>query len=148
MARSSRNGPPKGHRLYPQQDIDLINWVLELLDKGIPISQVKRRLEGAERTAHGAAEPSPWEQYQQRMVDAVARSAIATPSCGRAPSPSAATLPTRCGSWRSGREPAATEAPVMSLSTLWLRRDPRRADQEALTAARDTLNSRAGDQES
>ena len=31
---------PKGHRLYTQNDIDLIQQVLELLDKGISIGQV------------------------------------------------------------------------------------------------------------
>ena len=32
---------PKGHRLYTQNDIDLIQQVLELLEKGISIGQVK-----------------------------------------------------------------------------------------------------------
>lgn len=64
---------PKGHRLYTQHDIDLINQVLELLDKGIPISQVKRRLESTERPAEGGEALSPWDQYQQRMLNAIVR---------------------------------------------------------------------------
>ncbi|KAA3627879.1 MAG: MerR family transcriptional regulator [Proteobacteria bacterium] len=64
---------PKGHRLYTQQDIDLINQVLELLDKGLPISQVKRRLQSPTSVVKTSGDPSPWEQFQQRMLNAVVR---------------------------------------------------------------------------
>ena len=64
---------PKGHRLYSQGDINLINQVLELLDKGIPISQVKRRLDSTERDHETNSEPGPGGQYEQRMLNAVVR---------------------------------------------------------------------------
>ncbi len=63
----------KGHRLYTQQDIDRINSILQLLDRGIPISQVKHRLTGNARTGAAAQEAGPWEQFQQRMLNAVVR---------------------------------------------------------------------------
>jgi len=60
----------KGHRIYTQYNIDLINHIVELLSKGIAIGQVK---------AHLQQEPQPsqenelWTQYQQRMVNAIVR---------------------------------------------------------------------------
>ena len=32
---------PKGHRVYDQSDINLINQILNWLDKGVPIRKVK-----------------------------------------------------------------------------------------------------------
>jgi DNA-binding transcriptional MerR regulator len=68
---------PKGHRLYAQGDIDLINRVLELLRTGIPISQVKRRLEqpGPAQSEGQGSEPrhDPWNAYRTRMLAAIAR---------------------------------------------------------------------------
>lgn len=63
----------KGHRLYTQQDIDRINRILQLLDKGIPISQVKHRLASPQGTGAATQEPGPWERFQQRMLNAVVR---------------------------------------------------------------------------
>lgn len=60
----------KGHRLYTQNDIDLINRVVELLNKGISISQVKPYLEN--QTPDTPAQ-SPWLNYQQRMLNAIVR---------------------------------------------------------------------------
>jgi len=60
----------KGHRLYSQQHIDLINHVVELLNKGIAISQVKEHLD------HSDAQVAPndlWRDYQQRMINAIVR---------------------------------------------------------------------------
>ena len=64
---------PKGHRLYTQTDIDLIQQVLELLDKGISIGQVKEYLKGktAQPTPKTAADP--WSNYQRRMLNAIVR---------------------------------------------------------------------------
>ncbi|SEO93296.1 transcriptional regulator, MerR family [Aquisalimonas asiatica] len=36
---------PKGHRLYTERDIDRINQILVLLDRGIPISQARQVLD-------------------------------------------------------------------------------------------------------
>lgn len=63
----------KGHRLYTRQDIDLINQILSQLEKGIPISQVKRRLASSGPAAANMSETGPWERYQQRMLNAVIR---------------------------------------------------------------------------
>lgn len=68
---------PKGHRLYTQGDIDRINQVVELLNTGIPISQVKRRLgtgPATERTGTAAEAPQDgWAAYQTRMLAAITR---------------------------------------------------------------------------
>lgn len=60
----------KGHRLYSQADIDRVNRVVELLDKGVGISQMKAHLES--RQPPGASS-GPWGDYQQRMLNAVVR---------------------------------------------------------------------------
>jgi len=63
-----------GHRLYTQAQIDLINRVLVLLDKGIPISQVRAALESTE-APETPREPQagPWQRYRERMVSAIIR---------------------------------------------------------------------------
>ncbi len=60
----------KGHRLYTQGDIDLINRVVEVLNKGIAISQVKPYID--QREPESPAQ-SPWLSYQQRMLNAIVR---------------------------------------------------------------------------
>lgn len=60
----------KGHRLYSQADIDRVNKTVELLNKGIAISQVKAHLESREQNATASG---PWDDYQQRMLNAVVR---------------------------------------------------------------------------
>ena len=64
---------PKGHRLYTQNDIDLIQQVLELLDKGISIGQVKDHLQGIAQEALSSEKPDPWSAYQRRMLNAIVR---------------------------------------------------------------------------
>jgi DNA-binding transcriptional MerR regulator len=65
---------PKGHRLYTRENVELIKQILELLDQGISISQVKPLLEQApaEVAATPAAEPGEaWRSYQQAMLAAI-----------------------------------------------------------------------------
>ena len=65
---------PKGHRLYSRENVELIKQILELLDQGIAISQVKPLLEQtpAEVAAAPAAEPGEvWRGYQQSMLGAI-----------------------------------------------------------------------------
>ena len=65
---------PKGHRLYSRENVDLIKQILELLDQGIAISQVKPLLERtpAEAEAAPATEPGEaWRGYQQTMLGAI-----------------------------------------------------------------------------
>lgn len=64
---------PKGHRLYTQNDIDLIQQVLELLDKGISIGQVKGYLEGKSEQSTSETPDDPWSIYQRRMLNAIVR---------------------------------------------------------------------------
>ena len=65
---------PKGHRLYTEADVELIRHVLELLDQGISISQVKPLLEqpAGEAQARAVADTGEvWRGYQQKMLQAV-----------------------------------------------------------------------------
>jgi DNA-binding transcriptional MerR regulator len=65
---------PKGHRLYTQDDVELIKRVLDLLDQGISISQVKPLLEQvpSEHPAAPSAEAGDvWKNYQHKMLRAV-----------------------------------------------------------------------------
>ena len=64
---------PKGHRLYTQTDIDLIQQVLELLDKGISIGQVKDYLKGKSTKPETKTATDPWTNYQRRMLNAIVR---------------------------------------------------------------------------
>ena len=67
---------PKGHRLYTEHDVELIKQVLELLDQGISISQVKPLLEQSPGQQHGTALAETgdvWKDYQQKMLSAVER---------------------------------------------------------------------------
>lgn len=66
---------PKGHRLYSEDDVELIKQVLDLLDQGISISQVKPLLEhtpGQTATAPAADKGGEaWKRYQQKMLMAI-----------------------------------------------------------------------------
>jgi len=63
---------PSGHRLYRQEDIDRIQRVVGLLDKGLPISQASRAL--SEPGAKGrSARLDPWQTHRERVVGAVSR---------------------------------------------------------------------------
>ena len=64
---------PKGHRLYTQNDIDLIHKVLELLDKGISIGRVKDYLKGTRDEKPGPEKSDRWTAYQRRMLNAIVR---------------------------------------------------------------------------
>jgi MerR family transcriptional regulator, light-induced transcriptional regulator len=65
---------PKGHRLYTEDDVELIKQVLDLLDQGISISQVKPLLEqtpAQQQATPGSETGHVWKNYQQKMLDAV-----------------------------------------------------------------------------
>lgn len=64
---------PKGHRLYTQDDVDLIQQVLELLDKGVSIGQVKEHLAGQAGDVSAGGPADPWSSHQRRMLNAVVR---------------------------------------------------------------------------
>ncbi|HDP88797.1 MAG TPA: MerR family transcriptional regulator [Thioalkalivibrio sp.] len=62
---------PKGHRLYTQADIDLINRVVSLVNRGVPISQVPGHL--ASEPGDEAGVPDAWSPYRARMLTAITR---------------------------------------------------------------------------
>ncbi len=66
---------PTGHRLYRREEIDLINKVVTLLEKGIPISRVRQALAMHEAQApeKALAEAGPWQRYRARMIGAIIR---------------------------------------------------------------------------
>ena len=63
---------PKGHRMYTQENIDMIQRIMELLDKGISIGQVKNKLNN-QGEVEEKIQADPWSVYQRRMVNAVVR---------------------------------------------------------------------------
>lgn len=64
----------KGHRLYSQQDVVRIRKVLDLLDRGIAISQVTGLLdETPEQSPAVVSVADVWSDYQQRMRTAIGR---------------------------------------------------------------------------
>lgn len=66
----------KGHRLYTQGDIDMIQEVVDLLGTGVSIGQVKSQIgRGRAAPANAPAEPDgdAWQGYQRRMVLAIER---------------------------------------------------------------------------
>lgn len=64
---------PKGHRLYTQNDIDLIQQVVGLLENGISIGQVKNHLRQKTVKQKQLREDDPWSIYQRRMLNAIIR---------------------------------------------------------------------------
>ncbi len=63
---------PKGHRLYSQKDIELIQEILDRLSQGMSISQIARDI--LDKTAMDEDEHTDaWDQYCQRMIEAVSR---------------------------------------------------------------------------
>lgn len=64
-----------GRRLYTRDDIDLINRVVALLDRGMRIGQVKAELSEQERRESRASgdEAEPWSAYRRRMTAAIIR---------------------------------------------------------------------------
>jgi DNA-binding transcriptional MerR regulator/methylmalonyl-CoA mutase cobalamin-binding subunit len=74
---------PKGHRLYSREQIDTIRRVVELLDQGVAISQVKpllnRRGETGEdvRSGDGAPPQDTWQAHRERLLEGIAAYDIA-----------------------------------------------------------------------
>ena len=65
---------PKGHRLYSSAEVETIRQVLELLDEGISISQVKPLLGRAmlvPKPVESDDVVDVWEAYRQKMLAAV-----------------------------------------------------------------------------
>jgi len=63
----------KGHRLYTEQDIQLIKQIVSLLNRGIPISQAQAMVANGEtlsESSTGAAKPSQWQVYREQLFGA------------------------------------------------------------------------------
>ncbi|MCI0511094.1 DNA-binding transcriptional MerR regulator [Chromohalobacter marismortui] len=65
---------PKGHRLYAREDIQRVERILQWLNRGVPVSQVRELLERAEPAVNDDV-PSPdisdWESQRQQLLQAV-----------------------------------------------------------------------------
>jgi len=62
----------KGHRLYTQANIDMINDVVAQLAKGIPISQVSQALQQREESRETSPSDT-WRDNIDRMISAISR---------------------------------------------------------------------------
>ncbi|MCC5810304.1 MAG: MerR family transcriptional regulator [Ectothiorhodospiraceae bacterium] len=67
---------PKGHRLYTERDIDRIQQILVLLERGIPISQAEQALDRGQPQTESAAtvtetDVSTWDEHRQRWDHAL-----------------------------------------------------------------------------
>lgn len=63
-----------GHRLYSQEDIDLINKVVGLLDRGMRIGQVRAYLESRDEEADGQDDHGDiWHRFLDGMLAAIIR---------------------------------------------------------------------------
>jgi len=62
----------KGHRLYTHEHVEQVRRVQALLERGVPISQVRGQLEAAAAPA-AAKSAGPWKVYLERMSSAIAR---------------------------------------------------------------------------
>lgn len=63
---------PKGHRMYTQEQIDLIKSIVELVESGVAISQVNHYLRENPKAEDIAGEnEDPWQIYQDRMLNAI-----------------------------------------------------------------------------
>lgn len=63
---------PKGHRLYTKDQIAILHRVVDLLDKGIPISRINFSLISGEANTYSNQEEEFWNRLITRMTAAVA----------------------------------------------------------------------------
>lgn len=66
---------PKGHRLYTEHDVQVVQRILELIGQGVPISRVRPLLSTPAHATASSATPisDPWFDYQTRIIEAIAR---------------------------------------------------------------------------
>lgn len=64
---------PKGHRLYAREDIERVEQILQWLNRGVPVSQVRELLDRPDIAEPEAAPPAPgdWPAQRSRLVGAV-----------------------------------------------------------------------------
>lgn len=67
---------PKGHRLYTMEDVERIRRVLQLLQAGMSIGQVRQVLADGTTGSEGAAADETadiWSDYRRGMIEAIIR---------------------------------------------------------------------------
>lgn len=62
---------PKGHRLYARDDIDRIERILQWLNRGVPVSQVRELLEQPEPVEAPAPSAGDWPSQRHQLVAAL-----------------------------------------------------------------------------
>lgn len=61
---------PKGHRLYTREDIERVEQVLQWLNRGVPVSQVRELLDRPEASEAPPADASDWPGQRAQLVTA------------------------------------------------------------------------------
>jgi len=62
---------PKGHRLYSREDINLIEAILEYLERGLSISKVADQIRHRDEQPEEPELEDAWSSYLTRMVEAI-----------------------------------------------------------------------------
>ncbi|WP_290788753.1 MerR family transcriptional regulator [Halomonas sp.] len=62
---------PKGHRLYAREDIERVEQILQWLNRGVPVSQVRELLDRPEVSEAPMADASDWPGQHAQLVTAV-----------------------------------------------------------------------------
>ncbi|WP_136248685.1 MerR family transcriptional regulator [Halomonas borealis] len=62
---------PKGHRLYAKDDITRVEHILQWLNRGVPVSQVRELLEQPEPVDAPPPAAGDWPHQRQQLIQAV-----------------------------------------------------------------------------
>ncbi|MCW4149802.1 MerR family transcriptional regulator [Halomonas sp. 18H] len=62
---------PKGHRLYAREDIERVEAILQWLNRGVPVSQVRELLDKPELTARPGPETDDWAHQREQLMAAI-----------------------------------------------------------------------------
>ncbi|APE31112.1 helix-turn-helix-type transcriptional regulator [Halomonas aestuarii] len=62
---------PKGHRLYAREDIERVERILQWLNRGVPVSQVRELLDQPETAETPAPAAGDWPGQRRQLVSAL-----------------------------------------------------------------------------
>jgi len=62
---------PKGHRLYGPEDIERVERILQWLNRGVPVSQVRELIDQPETVETLAPQMGDWASQRQHLIHAV-----------------------------------------------------------------------------
>ncbi|OLO04139.1 MerR family transcriptional regulator [Salinicola socius] len=62
---------PKGHRLYGRDDIERVERILQWLNRGVPVSQVRELIDQPETVETPAPQMGDWASQRQHLIQAV-----------------------------------------------------------------------------